>query len=298
MTNLAASQMNKAIQRFRHELGNINADNATALFASATLTAIYFFRTATQEMEDIRTKVLHGTVAPPVYVVDRMLAAILRTIWGLRGPWTVLIPGWDHIVSGKLSVITDRYWWPEYRHPKSKFALQEDRRLADIEDLWRSTPNATADADVDALSSALFYLRESYALVSLLVVPETNFPFLTSVDYTYEDGKIVQMKDRGAIFVWATRISREFIALLERKNKFALVILAHYAVLAGRVRNVWWLEGMGANFIIAVAMALGRENWHLIDYPVKVVGVDLENAFSARLDLLEGAPGEMAMEVV
>jgi hypothetical protein len=297
MINLAASQMNKAIQGFRPQLEDINAENAAALFASSTLTAVYFFRTATQEMEDIRASVLQGTIAPPPYVVDMMLAATLRTLWGLRGPWTVLMPGWDYVVKGRMSVIANRHWWPKDRQPKSDLACEEDRRLADIEKLWQGFNQSSND---DTLASALFYLRETYGLVSQLVTTENDYPFLTSVDYAYADqgGQIVQMKDRGAIFVWAVRISREFIRLLEQKNKYALVILAHYAVLAGRVRNVWWLEGLGANFIITVAMALGRENWHLIDWPVRVLGVDLENAFTARLDLLEGAPGEMAMEVV
>ena len=299
MTDLAASQMNKAISRFRPALEDINADNAAALFASSTLTAVYFFRTATQEMEDIRTSVPAGTLDPSPDVVDKMLSTVLRTIWGLRGPWTVLMPGWDHVVKGKLNVIADRHWWPEDRVPKSERALSEDRRLANIGKLWHG-PNE--GPEVDCLTSALFYLRETYALVSLLVVQENDLPYLTSVDYAYTDndegGKIVQMKDRGAIFVWATRISRDFIRLLEEKNTGALVILAHYAVLAGRVRNVWWLEGIGANLIIAIAMALGRENWHLIEWPVKVIGVDLENAFSARPDILEGMPGEMAMEVI
>lgn len=299
MADLAASQMNKAISRFRPALENINADNAAALFASSTLTAVYFFRTTTQEMEDIRANVPAGTLNPPPDVIDKMLSAVLRTVWGLRGPWTVLMPGWDHVVNGKLSVIANRHWWPTDRIPKSERAIAEDRRLADIAQLWRG-PNE--GPEVDCLSAALFYLRETYALVSQLVVKENDFPYLTSVDYVYADGddsgKIVQMKDRGAIFVWATRISREFIKLLEQKNTGALVILAHYAVLAGRVRNVWWLEGMGANFIIAVAMALGKENWHLIEGPVKDVGVDLENVFSARPDILEGTPGEMAMEVI
>ncbi|KAJ4296743.1 hypothetical protein N0V90_006791 [Kalmusia sp. IMI 367209] len=260
MTDLAASQMNKAIARFRPELDNINANNAAALFASATLTAVYFFRTATQNMEDIRA-----------------------------------IPGWDHVIKGKMSVIANRHWWPKDRVPKTERAMEEDRRLAEIGKLWYGPDEGP---NVDCLSSALFYLRETYALVSQLTGTENSFPYLTSVDYALDDNTIVQMKDRGAIFVWATRISRNFIRLLEEKNREALVILAHYAVLAGRVRNVWWLEGMGANFVIAVAMALGRENWHLIAWPVQTLGLDLENAFTAQPDMLEGSPGEMAMEVI
>ena len=99
--------------------------------------------------------------------------------------------------------------------------------------------------------------------------------------------------------MWATLIPRHFITLLERKDKAALVIVAHYAVLPGRVRNTWWLEGLGPNRVIAVAMALGRDNWHLIEWPARVLKVDLENAFSkAGPDKLEGNLGEVPMEII
>lgn len=295
MTNLAASQMNKAIARFRPQLTDINADNAAALFACTTLTAVFFFRTATQEIDDIRASVPAGTLDPPTEIVDRMLNCSLKTIWGLRGPWTVLVPGISHILRGNMSPVADRTWWPEYRVPATEHAKEEDRRLAQIEKLWQGPDGGP---DVDCLSSALFFLRETFALVSQLTVPGNNYPSSTEVAYSIDDVSIGCLKDRGAIFVWGVRISPQFIHLLAKKNREALVIMAHYAILAARVRNVWWLEGMGANFVVAVAMALGRENWHLIEWPVRAVGVDLENAFTLRPDRLEGEPGEMAMEVI
>jgi hypothetical protein len=86
--------------------------------------------------------------------------------------------------------------------------------------------------------------------------------------------------------------------LLESKDRDALIILAHYAVLPGRVRNVWWLEGLGADIVTAIAMAIGPENWGLIAWPAQVVGVDLDNAFGARKDALEGKLDELRMEVI
>jgi peptide alpha-N-acetyltransferase len=123
---------------------------------------------------------------------------------------------------------------------------------------------------------------------------------MTAVPYSIDDTTISTLTDRGAIFVWATLIPREFIQLIEAQNRDALVILAHYAVLPGRVRNVWWLEGLGADIVTAVAMALGRENWGLIEWPAGVVGVDLENAFvkGKRRDAMEGTPSEMHMDVI
>jgi hypothetical protein len=297
MTSVAASQMNKGLARFRPELENINAENAAALFASSTLTAVYFFRTSTVDIDELRASVPVGTVVPPPEVVDSMYNCVLRVIWGLRGPLAVLIPGWNHVLSSKLQHIANRDWWPPDHLPATERASEEDRCLAAIANLW-DHPYYASPESVEPLSSALLFLRQAFGLISQLTLEENEYPSTTSISYSVDDVTVGTLKDRGAIFFWATRISRDFITLLEEKNREALVILAHYAILPGRVRNAWWMEGLGANMITAVAMALGRESWHLIEWPAQVVGVDMENAFSAREDTIEGLPGEVPMEII
>jgi hypothetical protein len=291
--------MNKALARYRPALENINAENASALFASATLTAVYFFRTSTVEIDEIRASVPIGTIEPSPEVVNKLLHCVLRVIGGLRGPLAVLIPGFQYVMDGHMSPVLDRNWWPDRSHPHTQQATEEDTRLAQIADLWKDQTHVMGSS-LDSLTSALFHLREAYALVSVLAQPDTDFPSHTSIDYSVDGTTPGNLKDRGAIFFWATRISRDFIGLLEQRNREALVIMAHYAVLPGRARNAWWLEGLGANMVMAVAMALGRENWGLIEWPVRVLRVDLENAFTfmARPDRLEGSVGEVAMEII
>ena len=157
--------------------------------------------------------------------------------------------------------------------------------------------NKAWDPQTRHLNDALAHLREAYALVSQLTLPGV-FPSMTAVPYAVDDTTVGILTDRGAIFVWSTLISREFIHLLETKDRDALIILAYYAVLPGRVRNVWWLEGLGADFVTAIAMAIGIENWHLIEWPAQVVGVDLWNAFGVRQDRLMGKPDELHMAVI
>ncbi|KAF1930758.1 uncharacterized protein M421DRAFT_57832 [Didymella exigua CBS 183.55] len=296
MNAVAASRMNKALTTYRPQLENINAANAAALFASSTLTAVYLFRTSALDIEALRETIQYGTVLPPAGVVDKMMDCILRTVWGLRGPLTVLMSGWNHVVNGAMYPVAARNWWPRRRTPATPRAEEEDRRLQDIDKLWRDT-DKTCEPQTPHLDQALGYLREAYALVSQLTLPGV-FPPMTAVPYAVDDETTGVLTDRGAIFVWSTRISREFIQLLENKDRDALVILAHYAVLPGRVRNVWWLEGLGADFVTAIAMAIGIENWHLIDWPAHVVGVDLWNAFGIRQDRLQGKPDEMHMDVI
>ena len=296
MNAIAASRMNKALTRYRPELSHVTQQNAAALFASATLTAVYLFRTAALDIEELRSSIPAGTTTPPQDLVDKIMSCALRPIWGLRGPLTVLMSGWNFVVGGKLHPVAARKWWPRNRVPATARAVEEDERLRQLEDLWMETDRRWG-LEHEHLSQALGYLRDAYALVSQLTLPEVYRP-MTSVPYSVDDRTVGVLTDRGAIFVWMTRISREFIQLVERKDRDALVVLAYYAVLPGRVRNVWWLEGLGADMVTAVAMALGRESWGMIAWPASVVGVDLENLFSARKDRLEGLPEEMSMEVI
>ena len=297
MTNLAASQMNKGLARFRPALENVNAENAAALFASSTLTAVYFFRTSTVEIDELCASVPSGTIVPSPDIVDKMYNCVLRVIWGLRGPLAVLIPGWNHILGGELQHIANRDWWPPDQLPATERAEEEDQCLASIANLWEG-PHYAYPANVEPLSTALLFLRQAFGLISQLTLESNEYPSTTSISYSVDDVTVGNLKDRGAIFFWATRISRDFITLLETKNREALIILAHYAILPGRSRNAWWLEGLGANMVTAVAMALRQENWDLIRWPMQVVGVDMENAFSARADKIEGKPGEVPMEII
>lgn len=298
-TAIAAALMNRALSRFRPEIANVNADNAAALFASATLTAVYCFRTSTMDIDEIRASVPADTVIPPSDVVDRMLHCILRTFWGLRGPWAVLAPGWHYVMRGEMAPVAQRKWWPspKDRLPATLRAMEEDGRLSEIENLWIH-PDRAYEPHFRHLSDALLYLRESFALVSQLTLPENEFPPTTSISYSVDDTTVGYLKDRGAMFLWATLISREFLQLVEQKNRDALVLIAHYAVLPGRVRNVWWLEGLGADMAATVAMALGRENWHLIEWPISVLGIDLESLFGARDDSLVRRPVHMSLEIM
>lgn len=271
MNRIAADQMNRALSYFRVELENINEKNAAALFAHSTLTALYFFRTSTLDMEQLRESVPTGSEPSPD-ITEKMMFSFTRTLWGLRGALSVLTPGWNWVIDGELSPVCARRWWPKHRVPQTMRAKEEDRRLAELENLWTNPVRSESKC----LSDSLMHLRETYALVSLLTDPENKFPPINSpIPYSVDDTTVGMLRDRAAIFVWATKISKEFISLVEQRDRDALVIIAHYAVLLGRVRSVWWLQGLGSHAIWAVAIAIGRKHQHLIEWPVQAVGVDL-----------------------
>ncbi|KAF1911820.1 hypothetical protein BDU57DRAFT_560192 [Ampelomyces quisqualis] len=293
MNALAASRMNKALSTYTTELSNVTKDNAAALFASATLTAVYLFRTTKMDMDELRSSLRQDkAAAPPDEIVQKMFKCALRPIWGLRGPLTVLMSGWMWVWSGNMQSVAARSWWPTHIVPATLQAVTENERLSVLKDSWPSD-DGTGD-----LAQALEYLRESFALVSQLTLPNT-YPPVTSIPYSIDSSNTTcTLTDRGAIFVWATQVSRTFMQRIEAQDPHALVLLAHYAILPGRVRNVWWLEGLGADIVTAIALVLGEEGRSLIEWPATMVGVDLGDLGSERKDRLEGRPEEMGMDVI
>ncbi|KAF2272608.1 uncharacterized protein EI97DRAFT_436849 [Westerdykella ornata] len=289
---IAADQMNRAISLFRVALEDINESNAAALFAHSTLTAVYFFRTSALDMSEARATVpSEGISEPPVHVIDEMLHSFVRTVWGLRGALTVLKPGWNWVIGGELSPICTREWWPKHRIPQTERAKEEDARLAELEKLWVSSQDGEWQCQKDPLlqghsydpqvksllSKALESLRNTYTLVSLLTDPLSNWPSKTEIPYLVDDTTVGMLKDRATIFTWPVGLAPEFISLAQQKMPEVLVIVAHYAVLLGRVRGIWWIEGLGTNTVWAVAKALGREKWHLVQWPAQALGLDLES---------------------
>lgn len=270
----AAEQMNRAISIFRVELDNINEKNASALFAHSTLTALYFFRTSSLDMQAARASITPGTTEPPRQVVNEMIASFMRIMWGLRGALCVLKPGWNWVVGGELSALCNRKWWPKQRIPNSDRAKEEDQRLAKLEELWTGRPYNAEHAAW--LSEALKSLRESYVLVSLLTDAETEWPRLrVELPYLDDNTTVGMLKDRAAVFVWGVQVKRELILLAEQGNREVLVLIAHYAVQMGRVKNVWWMEGLGENTLWAVAKALSPADRHLVQWPAEALGLEI-----------------------
>jgi hypothetical protein len=191
-----------------------------------------------------------------------------------------------------MQSVAARSWWPTHIVPATPRAVTEDERLSALKDSW---PNDDGTGD---LAQALEYLRESFALVSQLTLPNT-YPPVTSIPYSIDSSNTTcTLTDRGAIFVWATQVSRIFMQRIEAQDPHALVLLAHYAILPGRVRDVWWLEGLGADIVTAIALVLGEEQRSLIEWPASVVGVDLGDLGCERKDWLVGRPEEMGMDVI
>lgn len=73
-------------------------------------------------------------------------------------------------------------------------------------------------------------------------------------------------------FCWSFRIPAGFLELLEARRPFALVILAHYAVILHHLRESWWMGAWGTRILSEIGDLLEPEWRALIGWPVDATG--------------------------
>lgn len=73
-------------------------------------------------------------------------------------------------------------------------------------------------------------------------------------------------------FSWSVWIPVEFLGLLEARRPFALVILAHYAVILHHLRDLWWMGDWGTRILEEIGDLLGPEWQQLINWPIDATG--------------------------
>ncbi|KAJ5824946.1 hypothetical protein N7447_007286 [Penicillium robsamsonii] len=73
-------------------------------------------------------------------------------------------------------------------------------------------------------------------------------------------------------FSWSFRIPAEFLELLEARQPFALVILAHYTVILHHLRGSWWMGDWGNRILQEIGDLLDPEWRELIGWPIDATG--------------------------
>lgn len=77
---------------------------------------------------------------------------------------------------------------------------------------------------------------------------------------------------RDFAFCWAFRIPLRYQDLLREREPFALVVLAHYAVILHRLRESWWMGNWGMRILKEVDNNLESEYRRLISWPIDATG--------------------------
>lgn len=73
-------------------------------------------------------------------------------------------------------------------------------------------------------------------------------------------------------FCWCFRIPQGFVELLQARRPFALVVLAHYAVVLHHLRDSWWMGDWGTRILTEIGDLLEPDWRALIGWPVDATG--------------------------
>jgi len=261
--NCGIKHMNHVLPFYREALQNVTEENVEFLYAIATLLVPFVLKMVKDEMLEVWTTMSSSRVDPEM--IKNIIHMIIKGFRVIRGTVVVLRPGIKWLTTGPMELLCTRYSWPENPMPVTIQALEDDRKLAELEQLW--TYPGGSDKHADILSDALRELRRSFAIVSNICTPADEAADPTGYKFT----------DKCTIFQWPFKVNADFITLVEQQHTAALVILAHYAMIPGvpgRTEDTWWLDGFGKNIVCAVALALGEQKY-LIEWPAQMVQIDL-----------------------
>ncbi|EKV09800.1 hypothetical protein PDIG_28500 [Penicillium digitatum PHI26] len=84
---------------------------------------------------------------------------------------------------------------------------------------------------------------------------------------------------------WSFQIPAEFLELLEARRPFALVILAHYAVILHHLKSSWWMGDWGNRILQEIGNILEPECQDLINWPIDATGCFLPRT-EARVQVI------------
>ncbi|KAF2845665.1 hypothetical protein T440DRAFT_258828 [Plenodomus tracheiphilus IPT5] len=263
---IAAIQLNIGMVHYRSEVQDVTTANAEALFAFSTMVTMFVLRTAGDECRatlDLMTSPASPRTHSSTSISD-LTHTVCRIFRSLRGVLVILVPCWEQIQGGLLQSVVRRDWWPQ-PIPVTLMEIENDEKLRKLEKLW-SHPGKSYEYSSDTLRYALKGLREAFALVSRLIdlahCESASEP--TSFDWT-------------SIIHWPVALPLEFLTLLEQRQVEAWVLVAHYAILPGKITDIWWLKGWAVQFIAIAALVIGENNWEWIAWPAAAVGFDLDS---------------------
>ncbi|KAL2823544.1 hypothetical protein BDW59DRAFT_96522 [Aspergillus cavernicola] len=273
-----AFHVNKALPAYLETIQNITKENSAALFGFALFVVLFTFADVSEQcafflrhIKDNPSKEAEATrgLAKAAAQIPRSIHNIFGIFWRCQ-QW---------ISSGPLSAVIQRYGSPTLSEPLMFWIGVEDDHLARLGRLWVDDP-AILPANSCVLSDALSSLRDTFAMVTQL----TDVPSLIN----HGDGETAtwssdlveihrhlstgRLDDIPSPFTWYIRLSPDFISMVEKGSVYAMVILAHHAILLERACcERWWTHRLPYYCVAMAELILGQERRGWIEWPLMVV---------------------------
>ncbi|KAL2828805.1 hypothetical protein BJY01DRAFT_255250 [Aspergillus pseudoustus] len=275
----SAFHFNQALPGYLETINNINMSNSSALFGFAIFVVLISFANCSEESGIL----LQMARDQPHYKRDETIrglaivaARVARSIQNIFG---IFWRCQQWISSGPLSPAIQRYIPPTINKRQIEWIRKEDECLAGLNSLWEDDPMVSL-AHSCALSASLACLRDTFTMVTQLTVllhptdgeeseVDTQGNDLARIHRELSAGRI---DDIQSVFTWYVRLSPEFIGLMEEGNAYAMVVLAHFAILLDRAcSDRWWVHRLSQRFLAIAELVLGGDRREWIHWPLMVV---------------------------
>lgn len=272
----AALHINRGLSDYLKALENVTHGNIAPLFAFALLIVMYTFISVSDEY-DVLLSAAENTTAPDLSLVTSLSGLPVRVCRTVRGIFSLFWKFQSWIASSPIAPIIQRHTPPIATALQISWVQREDQELASLEHLWKGDSSIPQSSSC-ALSDTLQYLRETFTMATQLtmlsgsVLSEEAFAAdLPDIHKKLASGRL---DDLAIVFTWYIRIPPTFLHILEQGNSYAMVLLAHYAILLDRACSKrWWFRKLPSQFLATAEFVLGEERGSWIEWPLKVIGL-------------------------
>lgn len=220
LVSRASAHQDAALRLVQPILANLTADESIGVFAFSGLTAIY----ATAEAN------LHGETDPNRDAIEDMLSYIHLS----QGIKAVIGPHWPFLSNSWLKPVVMYQDHRDFITPAHEESYRQPLRL--VLDLVEQEDEET--------------VRQSCQ-----VAITRCFEYIYVVSGLGEDHEEVRL-----IQTWPVEVGKEFTMMLAAREPLALIILAHFAVLAGTRPGAWWMVGLPTRLFQRIEHILG-DTW-------------------------------------
>ncbi|ATZ50032.1 hypothetical protein BCIN_05g04220 [Botrytis cinerea B05.10] len=257
----STAHLTTALQLFQDTVSNLTAENFQAHFAFTTM--MFTFAWTSQD-SNLPNHLFFG----PECAESGSAFPHSQWVKLYRGSNFILKNTWESLSRGPFKVVLDPWidFQQDYIPPLDP---ADDVHVSSLSNAWSSTSSCDLPLEQrQHLDHALNMLKRVYGL---LRAPNAPSPL-------------------SAVMSWFSSISDEVEAMLGRKVKEALLLVAYYCVCVHRVSHVSWMSGKGKNLLQTTLNVLGPgwEEWTA--WPIEVVlGREWRGGKTMSVDFISGA---------
>ncbi|KAL3487220.1 hypothetical protein BJX62DRAFT_213916 [Aspergillus germanicus] len=273
----SAYHVNQALPGYSETIKNITPENSTPLFTFAMFVVLFTFANSSEESGAL-LEIARGQSRIEEKTVRALGTTAARVAQSIQNIFGIFWRCQHWISAGPMAAAIRRYLPPALSDSSMEWIRVEDTHLAKLPQLWEGDSTLTL-AQLSAVSGALACLRDTFAMVTqLTVLPPEDIEADTSITRSNDLANIHKqlcaghLYDAPSVFTWYIRLSPDFLSMMEEGNKYAMVVLAHFAIVLHRAcAGKWWTLRLSEHFVAMADVILGEERREWIEWPLTVI---------------------------